>query len=621
MKNLAVLALIYCVAFVSADVYMQNPRGGNDRLNEANENRNNGNRLFDSQNNAKGGYCLGPAMSFYEKSLLSIEWTSQHGCGNPKMYCNLVFQYMCSTDKADPTVRVRDGTTTNTITDDANGPVAVDANGDLLFGMHEPFQFYQDCKARDRNKGLFIADREEEGGLNEGRRSSIFTRQNNNGNRHGYECAEERDYYPYWAPTPWKDIAILTDSADSCAFYLAESQNVKSRFFCADKTTGKQAAQNNIAECNIEGNKWTEVPAFGIAPPICALAPWNRANHLGNGVELGGFTSSFNWTTPDRVQEPCINEKNCNCVLRMRYNISTGDLSGPSGTGNKPDKGFLDSSFNAAASPVLDDTIVTQEQATLQLAMDTSQFGRTFQDRSHVFHLLPRPAGISALARIFNLNVRGKRGNIVQTYPATEYDFVPENLETRVGDFVHFQWTGCDTNPAGNAGEGTDQTDRHNIVQIETLDANEPASDTFLKSAANKAMFDTPETRVLFAYLGQTNCLTQAELLAKNNNNENQAKQDVQNCMKLNAAPQYFDGGVHRMNKTGTFFYMSTRNNNFTNRGQKAVLITSELLPVFGIVLVAVGAATFVGAAGVAGAMFYARAHPSSGVANVVNKF
>lgn len=206
---------------------------------------------------------------------------------------------------------------------------------------------------------------------------AVFTRQNNNGDRHGYECPEERDYYPYWHPSPWRDIAILTNDVSWCPFYLANSQNTQNKNFCLDTAgSGTKNQWNNEVECLQNNGIWASGGAWNIPAPKCQAAPFSSDNLLGNGMT--GSLNNFTWTLPTASELSCIASDNCNCVLRIRYNISTGDLGA---NGNRPDANFIDWTQNDPASPITNNQFSSQDGNSFRLAMDTTQFGRTFQDR------------------------------------------------------------------------------------------------------------------------------------------------------------------------------------------------------------------------------------------------
>ena len=274
--------LVSLLAGAAADCYLQYPPGSNNRLDEGGGNRNNNNRLMDTQNNAKGGYGYGgdannqaAAVKYMAGSEVSTMWTAQHSCGSANNECQIVVQAMCNPNANTPAGvpgnangqgegPLRDGTDNGT--PDPNNP-------DADTGLHEPASFYAACAARDRNKGLYTADQNMNN--NQGAQA---TRQNPNGNRSGQECPEERDYYPYWHPSPWKDLAIMTNNLALCQLYQQESQNVKAKNYCQ----GNDAA-NNEQDCAQNGGQWVEQAPFNIPPPECITAPVQRDNHLGSG--------------------------------------------------------------------------------------------------------------------------------------------------------------------------------------------------------------------------------------------------------------------------------------------------------------------------------------------------
>ena len=494
---------------------MHYPRGSNDRCDEASNNRNNANRLWDSQNNAAGGYntCM-KEMSYYEDTDLSIEWTSQHACGNGRnakndpLYpersrCEFILQMGCEdgfgmdagifpisgynlTDGESPIPpKQADGTGSCTQTKPipetctaANNIAAcatldLSNNNDratfnsaacscsprklLTYGLHESPLYYSKCATRNRNKNLYVAKNIDPADTT--RTTAIFTRQNQNGNRNGFECAEERDYYPYWHYTPWRDVAVLTSDTSLCPMFQSQSQNVLGRGECvnandpSDKTFWMYNNQNDCTTTTggqpRTNAQWISTPAWNIPQPDCIQAPYLQDNHLGQAAPSisdntgtpPGQLQTYKWRIPTGFVPS--GRDSLRCTLRIRYNISTAEMqrsytAANNGViGNKPlvNAGTFENGADTDPSVVL----------PLKITLNTNQNARTFEDRSYVFTVKKRPEELKT-QNIVNVNVRGKRGNIAQVRNCVEYDFVPDKLSVNNGDLIHFQWCGSDYN-------------------------------------------------------------------------------------------------------------------------------------------------------------------------------
>jgi len=634
---------LFFVGITFADVYMNNPRGSNNRLNEQTATRTNGNRLFNSQNNNRGGYNVGDKTSqafsatqpfyppqqtydvneqttamqyqmvFFEGSVLPIEWTVQHGCGgresaaldfngNPlpqqttQQNCDMVVQYTCDTNSAvtDMAMQVmlRDGGNTNTPDAPASATTvaATMASNIANFrGHQESEMYYYECTTRSRQKGLFTADQNLNG------QTARFTRQNPNGNRNGLECPEERDYYPYWGPSPWIDVAYLTDHLEYCSTVLTESQNTNMKYKClySSLTADNVDAQiNAITEsaCTAAQGTWVGY-THNVLSPVCRSMEFSRPNSLGNGVN--GQMVGYNWTLPlfsmmssDTVfynaagnPDASSNGKYAKCALRIRYNISTDDynpLNTTARNNHNPNAGTVSP---VTQNPTVD---VGADLQGLQLAVNTAQFGRTFEDRSHIFYIKAKTANVAG-KDVFNLNVRGKRGNIVQTFPAHEYDFVPNSLHIGKDQRIHLQWTGSNTHnnggdggdgQAGDAGEGRGGTDRHNFVLMQSRSENFPIPlDMYPNNLFNSTVcWDEKGVQI-------PDALSCALILATSGQFRTpSAATDDPTVFSplLDLAPASLIGGVV-MDITnaiaGEYNYMCTRNNNFSNRSQKGTIM------------------------------------------------
>jgi len=257
----------------------------------------------------------------------------------------------------------------------------------------------------------------------------------------------------------------------------------------------------------------------------------------------------------------------------------------------------------------------------LAIAFNTNQVGRTFQDRSYLLQFKAAPSTAS-LGTIYNLNFRGRRGNIVQCYPAVENDFVPNKLSITTSDYVHIQFCGSDFNPQNNPndGEGWQFSTRTNMVEMRDGDALAGPQNNFPKTSTAQTMFSSDNQKLL-AFVGQDPTKCGPYDSQDNNNNANNA---FDNCGKLNMMAQHFDAGLVQFNTAGVSYnYLSTRNNNFSNRSQKGVLTVNTAgaaLTQAQSAAVGVGAAAAVALVGFVGMRAYSKKNPSSKTAAVYEK-
>lgn len=554
---LLLLFLVFNTSIINADVYMHNPRGSNNRCDRRTNDRANANRLFDSQNNAAGGYaipCDRPLndnincykMKYYGGSELEIRWTLQHNCGILNN-CNINLQYSCEgLNLLGEDIRDGKPQNSNGNTCEETIPLIDDEfiENKEKYGKHEDFDYYKECILSYRNPRLLQYDQKLKGN------NATYTRQNPNGNRFGFECPEERDYYPYWRNSPWIDIAIITNQIDLCDLYKKESQNVKNKTYCK----GASKYIFNLTECEqyggslIENKNYKELN-FPVKEPECI--PFKSTPHTNRLIESDEHnTQSYKWILPN------FKKNISNCVLRIRYNISTNEV--------------LNKNTLLKNNPQLNTTI----GVPVRLAIDTSQYGRTFEDRSFTFDIIKSEIMSEITSeikknKIININVQGKRGNIAQIRNCVEYDFVPNNITITNNDYLHFQWVGSDYNPPENDGEGRIGTDRSNLVFIDDLKDNFPS--TYKINEINEINLIDKESLINLAsinqpYLNNTLCKF-----------PNDDEQSLNNCAILNYAPPFFNMKLIKINLNNTnfnktFYAISTRNNNFSNRDQKFIL-------------------------------------------------
>merc|ERR1712223_1038711 len=396
-----------------------------------------------------------------------------------------------------------------------------------------------------------------------------------------------------------------------------------------------------MGACTAANGRWkTHTYTMPEGYPMCIKATWSQVNNLGNVQDTGkgGLPQNWDWVLPtiDQFRDSgcyvykangggTAGQEYVRIVTRMRYNMTTMDYAPYTTDSDCNQNNNQQNQSPVQQNPTVD---VGVEMQGLRLALNTAQTGRTFQDRSHVMRLMRRPTAgqqsatanaavnqgfaanklgtnandaqatagnVEMTPKVYNLNVQGKRGNIVQTFPAVEYDFWPKKLDVQTGECIAFQWTGSNThnngNPAGDgqagdAGEGRGGSDRSNIMQLLSKNSTYPVP---LDTGVVTDFFE--ESKCYETYTGNAlssgatpGATAQQNLAAKDcqiylmSAGFYDTYADVGNVagdeldVLLNNTPATMRGVTVCPKVAGEYIFTCTRNNNFSNRDQKLVI-------------------------------------------------
>merc|ERR1711988_225145 len=164
-------------------------------------------------------------------------------------------------------------------------------------------------------------------------------------------------------------------------------------------------------------------------------------------------------------------------------------------------------------------------------------------------------------------------------------DFEPTPLIAETGDCIHFQ-----------------------MSLTETGDKNIPVTQFDDPVVKPDELFASEAQMFRWSYLGQEHLKQgngQPTCLAEDQIADNNNEQNVRNCGKLNPVGPYYDAGVVKTATAGKWHYMSTRENNFTNRSHKGQLIVVDGMGTAEVVAIVAAVTAGVALTGVGGVLAY----------------